>query len=137
VMVLLAIGVMRVGFAVPVRGSIVLVVLSAALCVLCGIGIGTFVATFTKSSQQSQLTAFFINPPMATLSGALTPVEAMPSWMQPITWLNPIRHFGIITRGTMLKGSGIDVLWPNFLALIGFAVVLVSLSIWRFRKQLG
>src|SRR5580658_2404319 len=137
VMVLLAIGVMRVGFAVPVRGSMLLVVLSAALCVLCGIGIGTFVATFTKSAQQSQLTAFFINPPLATLSGALTPVEAMPRWMQPITLLNPIRHFGIITRGTMLKGSGIDVLWPNFLALIGFAVVLVSLSIWRFRKQLG
>jgi len=137
VMVMLAIGVMKVGFAVPVRGSMLLVVLSAALCVLCGIGIGTFVATFTKSAQQSQLTAFFINPPMATLSGALTPVEAMPRWMQPITWLNPIRHFGIITRGTMLKGSGIDVLWPNFLALIGFALVLVSLSIWRFRKQLG
>jgi len=36
-----------------------------------------------------------------------------------------------------MKGSGIDVLWPNFLALIGFTLVLVSLSIWRFRKQLG
>ena len=137
IMVMLAIGVMNLGFDVPVRGSMLIVILSAALCVLCGIGIGTFVATFTKSAQQSQLIAFFINPPMATLSGALTPVEAMPSWMQPITLLNPIRHFGIITRATMLKGSGIDVLWPNFLALIGFAVVLVSLSIWRFRKQLG
>jgi len=95
------------------------------------------VATFTKSAQQSQMTAFFINPPLATLSGSMTPVEAMPSWMQPITWLDPIRHFGIISRATLLKGSGIDVLWPNFLALIGFTVVLVSLSIWRFRKQLG
>ena len=137
VMVMLAIGVMKLGFDVPVRGSMLLVIFGGALCVLCGIGIGTFVATFTRTSQQAQLTAFFINPPLATLSGALTPVEAMPRWMQPITLLNPIRHFGIITRGTMLKGSGIDVLWPNFLALIGFALVLVSLSIWRFRKQLG
>ncbi len=137
VMATLAIVIMRLFFAVPVRGSIVLLVLSAALCILCGIGIGTFVATFTKSAQQSQMTAFFINPPLATLSGSLTPVEAMPAWLQPVTWLNPIRHFGIIARATLLKGSGIGVLWPNFLALIGFTLVMLSLSIWRFRKQLG
>lgn len=137
VMSLLAIGIMRLFFAVPVRGSMLLLILSAALCILCGIGIGTFVATITKSAQQAQLTAFFINPPLSTLSGSLTPVEAMPSWLQPVTWLNPIRHFGIIARATLMKGSGIGDLWPNFLALIGFAVVLVSLSIWRFRKQLG
>jgi ABC-2 type transport system permease protein len=137
VMAVIAIVIMRVAFSVPVHGSLVLLVLSAALCILCGIGIGTFVATITKTAQQAQMTAFFINPPLATLSGSMTPVEAMPSWMQPITWLNPIRHFGIIARATLMKGSGIDVLWPNFLALIGFAGVLVSLSIWRFRKQLG
>jgi len=137
VMATLAICFMRLFFAVPFRGSLLLIALSAGLCILSGIGIGTFVATFTKSAQQSMMTAFFINPPLSVLSGSLTPVEAMPSWMQPITWLNPIRHFGIIARATMMKGSGIDVLWPNFLALIGFTVVLVSLSIWRFRKQLG
>jgi ABC-2 type transport system permease protein len=137
VMATLAVIIMRLFFAVPVRGSLLLLLLSAALCILSGIGIGTFVATFTKSAQQSQMTAFFINPPLATLSGSMTPVEAMPSWMQPITWLNPIRHFGIIARATLLKGSGIDVLWPNFLALIAFTLVMLSLSIWRFRKQLG
>jgi ABC-2 type transport system permease protein len=136
-MVLLAIGVMRVGFNVPVRGSMTLVIAGSALCVLSGIGIGTFVATFSKSAQQSQLMAFFVNPPLAVLSGALTPVEAMPAWLQPVTWLNPIRHFGIITRATLLKGSGIDVLWPNFLALIGFTLLLIAVSTWRFRKQLG
>jgi len=137
VMATLAIGIMRLFFSVPMRGSLLLVALSAGLCILCGIGIGTFVATFTKSAQQAMMTAFFINPPLSVLSGSLTPVEAMPSWLQPVTWLNPIRHFGIIARATLMKGSGIDVLWPNFLALIGFTVVLVSLSIWRFRKQLG
>jgi ABC-2 type transport system permease protein len=137
VMATFAICIMRLFFAVPVRGSLLLLALSAGLCILSGIGIGTFVATFTKSAQQSMMTAFFINPPLSVLSGSLTPVEAMPSWLQPITWLNPIRHFGIISRATLMKGSGIDVLWPNFLALIGFTLVLVSLSIWRFRKQLG
>jgi ABC-2 type transport system permease protein len=136
-MVLLSIAVMRIGFNVPVRGSLALVVGGAALCVLSGIGIGTFIATFSRSAQQSQLMAFFVNPPLAVLSGALTPVEAMPAWLQPVTWLNPIRHFGIITRASLLKGSGIDVLWPNFLALIAFTVLLIAVSTWRFRKQFG
>ena len=70
-------------------------------------------------------------------AGALPPVEAMPHWMQPLTVLNPIRHFGIITRSVLLKGSGIGEVWPNLLALVVFTVVLLSLSVMRFRKQLG
>ena len=124
-------------FDVPFRGSIILVLSGGALCVLCGIGVGTFIATYTKSAQQAQLMAFFINPPLSSLSGSLTPVEAMPKWLQPITLFNPIRHFGVITRSCMLKGSGLDTLWPNYLALIGFATVLLTLSVRRFRKQLG
>ncbi len=136
-MVALATLLMKVVFAVPFRGSLVLVFFGASLCVLCGIGIGTFIATFTKSAQQSQLMSFFVNPPLASLSGALTPVEAMPHWMQPLTVLNPICHFSIVTRGALLKGSGIQELWPNLLALLLFTAVMLSLSIWRFRKQLG
>ena len=136
-MVVIAMILMRVAFNVPGRGNVLLVGAGSALCVLCGIGIGTFIATFTKSAQQAQLMSFFVNPPLATLSGALTPVEAMPHWLQPVTVLNPIRHFGIISRATLLKGAGLDTLWPNFLALIAFTLVLVSLSVWRFRKQLG
>jgi ABC-2 type transport system permease protein len=137
VMVFLAIGLMKVAFNVPFRGSLSLVVCASALCILCGIGIGTFIATYTRSAQQSQLMSFFINPPLASLSGSLTPVEAMPHWMQPLTIVNPIRHFGVISRAVLMKGSGIDALWPNVLALTAFTVVLLTLSVWRFRKQLG
>jgi ABC-2 type transport system permease protein len=114
-----------------------LVLAGSALCVLSGIGIGTFIATFTKSGQQARLFAFFVNPPLASLSGALTPIEAMPHWLQPITWLNPLRHFGLIARGVLVKRSGLAELWPNFLILTIFTVVLVALSVRRFRKQLG
>ena len=136
-MILLAIGLISFVFHVPVRGNLFLVLLGAALCVLSGIGIGTFIATYTKSAQQAQLMSFFVNPPLASLSGALTPVEAMPHWMQPVTLINPIRHFGVITRSVMLKGAGIGTLWPNVLFLLVFTIVLLSLSVWRFRKQLG
>jgi ABC-2 type transport system permease protein len=133
----MALAIMRVVFGIPFRGNIFLVMAAAALCLLCGIGLGTFIATFTKSARQAQLTLFFVNPPLTSLSGAFTPVEAMPKWLQPVAQFNPIQHFGVISRGAMLKGSGIDTLWPNFLALLTFTIVLVSLSIWRFRKQLS
>lgn len=133
----MAVALMRIVFGIPFRGSTLLVVTAAALCLLCGISIGTFIATFTRSARQAQLTLFFVNPPLTSLSGAFTPVEAMPKWLQPVAQFNPIQHFGQISRGAMLKGSGIETLWPNFLALLAFTVVLVSLSIWRFRKQLS
>jgi ABC-2 type transport system permease protein len=74
---------------------------------------------------------------LVSLSGALNPVEAMPKWLQPLTIINPIHHFGVIARGSMLKGSGIETLWPNFLGLSLITLVLLSLSVWRFRKQLS
>jgi ABC-2 type transport system permease protein len=134
---LMAMAVMRIVFDIPFRGNVFLVMGAAALCLLCGISIGTFIATFMKSARQAQLTLFFVNPPLTSLSGAFTPVEAMPKWLQPVAQFNPIQHFGQISRGAMIKGSGIGTLWPNFLALLAFTLVLVSLSIWRFRKQLS
>ena len=119
------------------RGSLLLFFLGASLCVMCGIGMGMMIATFTRTQQQAQLMGFFTNPPLAILSGATTPVEAMPAWLQPVTSLNPVKHFAVISRSIMLKGSGIDVLYGEFLALAAIAVVMVSLSAWRFRKQLS
>jgi len=134
---LIALAVIRVYFGVPFRGSALLLTVAAAACILCGIGLGTFAATITKSAQQAQLASFFIMPPMMSLSGALTPAEAMPAWMRPWTAINPIYHFGVISRGTLIRGSGLEDLWPNLLALLAFALVLVSLSVWRFRQQLS
>ena len=123
-------------FAVPFRGSLIVLYAAAALCLLTGIAIGTILATFASSAQQAQLLALFINPPMATLSGALTPIEAMPAWLQPVTILNPVRHFAAIARAVLLKGSGMEDLVPNFVALALFGFTLLAISVWRFRKQL-
>jgi ABC-2 type transport system permease protein len=124
-------------FGVPFRGSALLVAISSALCLLCGIGLGTAVATVTKSAQQAQLATFFITPPLMSLSGAMTPAEAMPGWMRPWTALNPVYHFGVISRASLIKGGGLADLWPHVLALFVFAVALMSVSVWRFRQQLN
>jgi ABC-2 type transport system permease protein len=136
-MMFLALAVLKVIFGIPFHGSLPLVVAGGALCILSGISLGTVLATFSKSALQAQLTGFFINPPMNALSGALNPIEAMPKWLQPLTVPNPIHHFAVVVRASMLKGSGITTLWPNFLALLAFTLALVTLSVWRFRKQLS
>jgi ABC-2 type transport system permease protein len=136
-MMLVAIAVLKLAFGVPFHGSVAFLLFGGALCILSGISIGTVIATFSKSAQQAQLTSFFVNPPLSSLSGALNPVEAMPKWLQPITVFNPIHHFATIVRGSTLKGSGFVDLWPNFLGLLIFTAILVSLSVWRFRKQLS
>ena len=61
----------------------------------------------------------------------------MPHLLQRLTVFNPVYHFVVISRASLLKGSGIGALWPNFLALFVFTFVLVLLSVWRFRKQLS
>jgi len=127
----------RVVFHVPFRGSLLLVVVACGFCVLTGIGIGTFLSTVSRSANQTQLIGFFVNPPLAMLSGALTPIEAMPHWVQPVTLLNPIAHFASVARAVLVKGAGVDVVWPQLLALAVLATGLVAVSAWRFRSQLS
>ena len=136
-MVLLVIAVGRLVFGVPFRGSPVLLLAACAGCVVTGIGLGTFVSTFARSANQTQLISFFINPPLAMLSGGLTPIEAMPHWVQPLTLLNPIAHFSIIARAVLIKGAGLGIVYPNLLALIALSGLFVGVSAWRFRRQLS
>jgi ABC-2 type transport system permease protein len=126
----------RLAFHVPFRGSLALVLTACACCVLTGIGIGTFVSTLSRTANQAQLAMFFINPPMAALSGAFTPIEAMPGWIQPWTALNPVTHFAAIARDVLVKGAGIELVYPHLLALAAIAALLVGVSAWRFRRQL-
>ena len=136
-MALVEIGIIRFIFRAPFHGSLALVLSGAALCVMSGISIGTVIATFSKSTQQAFMTNFFVNPPLLSFSGALTPVEAMPKWLQPLSVVNPIYHFTTIARAVLFKASGLVDLWPNFLGLFVITLILFSLCVWRFRKQLS
>lgn len=137
IMVTLVLIVAGLVFHVPFRGNPLLVLAACAGCVLTGIGLGTLVSTFARSASQTQLISFFINPPLAILSGGLTPIEAMPKWVQPLTLLNPIAHFAKIARSVLVRGSGLDVVYPNLLALLALATLFVGVSAWRFRRQLS
>lgn len=133
----MALIVIRFYFQVPFRGNPLLLFGAAAACLLCGIGLGTVVATLTKSAQQAQLASFFIFPPLMSLSGTMTPAEAMPAWMRSLTVINPIYHFGFVSRGVLIRGATLADLWPHVFALAVIAFVLMAVSVWRFRQQLS
>jgi ABC-2 type transport system permease protein len=134
--VLLALSIGRFVFQLPFRGNFILFMALSSLYVFVGISVGILLATVSKSQQQVVLTAFFINLPMVQLSGAIAPIETMPPFFQTLSWLNPLRHYIAIVRGILLKGVGLESLWLHALALGIFAVVLLTVSVSLFRRQL-
>jgi ABC-2 type transport system permease protein len=134
VVLFVALGVGMLVFGLPIRGALWLFTLAGAFAALAGIGIGVMVATVSKSQQQAQLLTFFVNPPITLLSGSTSPIENMPEIFQKLSYLDPLRYMVTIVRGVTLKDAPWSALWPNLVALAVFAIVLFSISAWRFRK---
>jgi len=135
--VFLALSLGRLVFGLPFRGNLLLFVVLSGLYVFVGIGVGIMLATVSKSQQQVVLTAFFINLPMVQTSGAIAPIETMPTFFQIVSLLNPLRHYITIVRGILLKGVGLEALWMHALALAVIAIVLLTISVNQFRSQLS
>lgn len=135
--VILALSLARLIFGLPLRSNFFLFLALSGLYILVGIGMGILIGTILRSQQQTQLMSFSINVPLIQLSGAIAPIESMPLLFQYLSLLNPLRHYVEIVRGLLLKGVGLDVLWPNAIALGIFATILLTISINRFRTQLS
>jgi ABC-2 type transport system permease protein len=123
-------------FHVPLRGSVLLLLFSSVLFLFTTLGAGLFLSTVSQTQQQAMMGAFFFFQPAFMLSGFSFPIRNMPEPAQWLTYLNPLRYFLEIVRGVFLKGSGVEVLWPQLCALGGFGVVVLWLSAQRFHKRL-
>jgi len=124
-------------FAIPIHGSLMLLPLSTAIYLLSILGIGLVISTVAKTQQQALMSTFLFYMPAVLLSGFMFPIENMPDIFQYMTYLNPLRYFLIIIRGLFLKGNGIDILWPQMVALLMIGIVVITYSTLRFRKRLG
>jgi ABC-2 type transport system permease protein len=123
-------------FGIPLRGNPLVLLLGTLLFLMSSVGIGLFISTISSTQQQAQISTFFFMNPAFILSGFAFPLENMPEWLQYITYINPLRYFLIIIRGTFLKGVGLDILWPQMLALTVLGGLMITLSSMRFRKRL-
>lgn len=123
-------------FGVPIRGSIVLVLATSGLFLVTGLGIGLLASTIANTQQEAMLTVWMALLPSIFLGGFFFPIDAMPLILQWISYLIPMRYYLVIIRSLLLKGVGLEVIWPEVLALIIFGVVIMGAASLRFHKRL-
>jgi ABC-2 type transport system permease protein len=125
-------------FGIPVKGSFWLLMGLCLVFLMTTLGLGLFVSTISRTQQQAMLTAiFFFMLPMIFFSGFVFPIQNMPKIIQYVTYIIPLRYFFVIIRGLFLKGVGISTLWPQAAALLAFGIIILSMSVFRFRKRLS
>jgi ABC-2 type transport system permease protein len=135
--VLIVTVVMVYWFGIAIRGDFFFLMLASFIYVLSSLGLGLFISTVSKTQQQAMMVAMFgVLLPMNFLSGFAFPIENMPGWIQPITYLIPLRYYITILRGVILKGDGFFQLIPETAALLGIGILILAASSLRFRKRL-
>ncbi|WP_375493294.1 ABC transporter permease [uncultured Nostoc sp.] len=135
--VILILSLSRLIFGITLGSNVIFCLIFSSIYILIVISMGILIGTMLQNQQQTQLVAFSINVPLGLVSGAITPIESMPLFFQYLSLVNPLRHYIVIVRGFLIKGVGIDVLWPNALALCFFSTLLLLLSTTKFRSQLN
>jgi len=128
---------MRFIFNIPIVGSITFLFFASFLYILSTLGLGLFVSTISKTQQQAMMISIFaVMMPMIYLSGFAFPIENMPTIIQYISYLIPLKYFLTIIRGVILKGIGFVELWQDALVLLLMGTAILFLSSLRFRKRL-
>ncbi len=123
-------------FGVPINGSIPLLLGLCSLFLVTALGIGIFISSLAKTQVEAFLMTFATIMPTIFLSGFFFPIEAMPGWLQAISFVIPARYGLIIIRGIILKGVGLEILIEQVMAILIFATIIVTLASTRFKKKL-
>jgi ABC-2 type transport system permease protein len=123
-------------FHVPMRGPLLALYAASFLFIVANLGLGLFISTLGRNQAQVIQTAFLFMLPNVLLSGFMFPREAMPDGARLFGLLLPLTHYLKLIRGIVLKGNGLTEVWPQVLALAGFAVAFFTFSTRRFSKTL-
>ncbi|HEX2339393.1 MAG TPA: ABC transporter permease [Vicinamibacterales bacterium] len=137
VSVLLVIAEARLVFDVPLRGSLVLLLIEGLLFILVSLALGILISARTSSQRVAMMGAMIGTMlPTMLLSGFIFPLESMPLPLQIVSNVVPARWFVEIARSIMLKGIGLDYLWQETLVLVGMAAVLLTIATRSFSERL-
>jgi ABC-2 type transport system permease protein len=123
-------------FRVPFEGSVPVMILGSFLFIFSVLAIGLLISTISATQQQAMVTSFFFIMPAITLSGFSFPISSMPTFLQWLTYIDPLRYFEVVLRDSFLKGNGISVLWPQMVAMAVLGGVLITFASIRFHKTL-
>jgi len=126
----------HLAFEVPVRGSLLLITLASGLFLMSSLGIGLFASTVANTQQEAMLTVMMFNLPMIFLSGFFFPIQAMPKFLQLVSYAIPLRYYLVVIRALMIKGVGFAAIQSEIISLTIFGVVIMGAAAMRFRKRL-
>jgi ABC-2 type transport system permease protein len=129
--------VVRLLLKIPIAGSIPLFMFGTILYLFFATAIGLFLGTVARSMPQLGLLYMLVAVPMNVLSGNATPLESMPRWLAMTMQASPSTHFVSFAQAILYRGAGLDVVWPQFIAVAGIASLFLMLSLLRFRATLG
>jgi ABC-2 type transport system permease protein len=124
-------------FGVPIRGPLSVAVLGTALYVFCTLGVGLLISTISRTQQQAVLGGFLFLLPTLQLSGVMTPLWGMPSWLLPLANLIPVKYYVELIRGVMLRGSTFSDLKLHLTVLAVEGLVVLGFAAWRFQRSLA
>ena len=123
-------------FGVPVRGSLTLITITSGLFLMSSLGIGLLASTIANTQQEAMLTVMMYNLPSIFLSGFFFPLEAMPRFLQLVSYAIPLRYYLIVIRALLLKGVGAGAIQNEITGLTLFGIGIMSFAALRFRKRL-
>lgn len=123
-------------FAIPMQGSILLLLVLCLPFIAANLAVGLTFSTIATNQLQAVQASFFFFLPSILLTGFMFPFQGMPEWAQFLGNLLPLKHFLIIVRGILLKGNGFFEVWPEVLPILGFLFVVMLISFKRYRKTL-
>jgi len=130
----LMLSMVNLAFKVPIRGSLILLLSLAIIYLLVELSKGMIISVISKTQHQAFLLVMLIGMADFMFTGYAAPVEGMPQILQFLANFIPAHHWLAIVRGIMLKGAGLDVLWPHVLALVLLGLVIGTFS-WRFIRR--
>lgn len=133
---LLVTGLMVFLFGIPIAGSFPLLMALSVFFILASLGIGLLISTVAANQVQALQMTLLVFLPSMLLSGFIFPRESMPWIISALGYLVPLTYFLEILRGIVLRGVGLTELWQPVLAVTVFGLLLISLSVIRFRRKL-
>ena len=135
---LLIVGASYFLFGIQIKGSLLLLLITAFIYLIGVLGLGILVSTSTQTQMAAMLTAILASMlPSILLSGFIFPIRQMPQFLQALTVVVPARYFIEILRDIYLKGLGLEYFWKETLYILLFGIVTLVLAAWRFQKRLG
>jgi ABC-2 type transport system permease protein len=123
--------------AVTIEGSLSLFLVGTVLHLFATTSMGIYLGTLARSMPQFGLSMILVLLPLQMLSGGVTPRESMPVFVRAVMEVAPTTHFVALAQAILYRGAGLDVVWPQFMALLLIGATLFVLALSRFRKTIG